>query len=160
MANDALATYLNDHLAGAVIALELLDHLVTDRSGMSEAPILTGLRTEILSDRDDLESLMASLGIGVSKPRQATAWITEKLGELKLRVDDPHDGALRRLEALETISLGIEGKRALAHSLAAIRDDSPALARFDAAELARRAGEQRDVVERLRLQTAREALAG
>ena len=29
MPNESLATYLNDHLAGSVVALELLDHLET-----------------------------------------------------------------------------------------------------------------------------------
>jgi hypothetical protein len=157
MASDALATYLNDHLAGAVIALELLDQLQSERAETPDAPILTTLRGEIEADRDTLVQLMDRLQIEVSKPRQATAWLTEKLGELKLRIDDPHQGALRRLEALETISLGIEGKRALAHTLAAAAGVAPELDGFDAASMARRAEEQRDVVEPLRLQAAREA---
>ncbi len=33
MANESLATYLNDHLAGSVVALELLDHLEEDGAG-------------------------------------------------------------------------------------------------------------------------------
>ena len=159
MANDALATYLNDHLAGAVIALELLDQLQSERAETPDAPILTTLRGEIEADRDTLAQLMDRLQIEVSKPRQATAWLTEKLGELKLRIDDPHQGALRRLEALETISLGIEGKRALAHTLGTAAGVASGLAGFDAARMARRAEEQRDVVEPLRLQAAREAFA-
>lgn len=157
MANDALTTYLNDHLAGSVIALELLEHLETERAGTPEAPVLATLRADILADRDDLERLMRRLDIDASKPRQATAWLTEKLGELKLRLDDPAHGALRRLEALETISLGIEGKRALALALAAAAETAPELADFDADRVVRRAEEQRGVVEPLRLQAAREA---
>lgn len=32
MADEHLATYLNDHLAGSVVALELLDHLAATNS--------------------------------------------------------------------------------------------------------------------------------
>jgi hypothetical protein len=159
MANDALATYLNDHLAGSVVALELLEHLVSARAETPDAPLLASLRAEIDSDRADLERLMARLDIAESKPRQLTAWFTEKVAELKLHVDDPGHGALRRLETLETVSLGIEGKRELAHVLAAVARDMPALAGFDAAGMARRAEEQRATIEPLRLQAAIEAFA-
>ena len=44
--SENLGTYLNDHVAGSVLALELLDHLID----LSEAPdrqLLTQLRIEI-----------------------------------------------------------------------------------------------------------------
>lgn len=157
MANDALATYLNDHLAGSVIALELLEHVETERAGTPDAHVLARLRAEIAEDRAELERLLQRLHIPASKPRQLTAWLTEKLGEVKLRIDDPGHGALRRLEALETVSLGIEGKRSLALALAAAAGGIPALADFDAEALARRADNHRAMVEPLRLAAAREA---
>ncbi|MCD6072567.1 MAG: hypothetical protein K0S42_3083, partial [Microvirga sp.] len=106
MANDALATYLNDHLAGAVAALELLEHIETQQSGTPDAAILASVRADIEEDRALLEQLMGGMAIPESKPRQVTAWLTEKVGEVKLRLDDPGHGALQRLEALESISLG------------------------------------------------------
>ena len=57
-------------------------------------------------------------------------WLVEKLSEIKLHLDDAGDGALRRLEALETVSLGIAGKAALWHALAAAASDRPATARW------------------------------
>ena len=158
MANESLATYLNDHLAGSVLALELLDHLVAERTEAAEARILADVHAEILADRQLLEAFMARLGIAVSRPRQATAWLTEKLSELKLRLDDPGHGALRRLEALEAVSLGILGKQALWQALAAAAADAPELDQLDYADLVRRATEQHRVVETLRLHAAREAL--
>jgi hypothetical protein len=158
MANESLATYLNDHLAGSVLALELLDHLEAERTEAAEARILADVRAEILTDRQLLESFMARLGIAVSRSRQATAWLTEKLSELKLRLDDPGHGALRRLEALEAVSLGILGKQALWHALAAAATDAPELGGLDYADLVRRATEQHRVVESLRLHAAGEAL--
>ena len=101
---------------------------------------------------------MAQRGITVSETRKATGWLVEKLSEIKLRLDDAGDGALRRLEALETVSLGIAGKHALWQALAAAAEDAPELGGLDYVHLVQRAETQREAVERLRLQAAREAL--
>jgi hypothetical protein len=158
MPNESLATYLNDHLAGSVVALQLLDHLEEDGAGTAQASILANVHADIEADRQELEAFMARLGIAVSEPRQATGWLVEKLSELKLHLDDAGDGALRRLEALETVSLGIAGKQALWHALAAAAEDVPELNGLDYTRLARRAETQREMVERLRLHAAKEAL--
>src|SRR5918998_2620795 len=127
MANQSLATYLNDHLAGSVVALELLDHLEEDGAGTAEASTLVGVHADIAADRQELEAFMARLGITVSAPRKATGWLVEKLSEIKLHLDDAGDGALPRLEALEKISLGIAGKAALWDALAAAAEAAPEL---------------------------------
>jgi len=158
MASESLATYLNDHLAGSVVALELLDYLEGERAGTAEASILAGVHADIEADRQELEVFMAQRRLTVSEPRKATGWVVEKLSEIKLRLDDPGDGALQRLEALEAVSLGIAGKQALWHALAAAVEDAPELNELDYARLVRRAEAQRQVVEPLRLDAAREAL--
>jgi hypothetical protein len=158
MPNESLATYLNDHLAGSVVALELLDHLEAEGAGTAEASILADVHADIEADRQELEAFMTQLGIAVSGPRKATGWLVEKLSEIKLRLDDAGDGALRRLEALETVSLGIAGKAALWYALAEAAEAAPELNELDYARLARRAETQREVVERLRLHAAKEVL--
>jgi hypothetical protein len=160
VANDALARYLNDHLAGSVVALGLLEHLAADRAGTPDEAVLAGVRADIEADRAVLLELMSGLDVAPSQPRQATGWLVEKVGELKLRLDDSDDGALRRLEGLETVALGIEGKRALWHALAAAAETAPELPRLDYPELVHRADAQRQIVEGLRLQAAREAFGG
>ena len=162
MENEALAIYLNDHLAGSVAALELLGALEGEREGMADASVLARVRADIEEDREVLGRLMERLGIAASKPRQATAWVAEKLIDLKLRIDDPGHGALRRMQTLETVSMGIEGKRLLAVALIATAATDPALTEFEAdcALLGRRAEEQRAVVETLRIEAAREAFGG
>ncbi len=157
MINESLTTYLNDHLAGSVVAVELLDHLEEDCAGTAQASILASVHADIEADRQELEAFMAQRGITASAPRKATGWLVEKLSELKLHLDDAGDGALRRLEALETIYLGIAGKEALWHALAAAAEEAPELNELDYARLGRRAETQRAVVERLRLRAAKEA---
>ena len=63
MPNASLATYLNDHLAGSVVALELLDHLEADGARTDEASTLAGVHAEIEADHQELEAFMAQLGI-------------------------------------------------------------------------------------------------
>ena len=157
MADEHLATYLNDHLAGAVAALELMEHLEQAHAGTPVERLLADLRADIEADRQELEGLMARLGVHQSRSRRATAWLAERIAQLKLRLDDTAGGALRLLEGLEAVSLGIEGKRLLWRALAAAA--VPELQDMDYDRLALRALEQRQRVEPLRLEAARAAFA-
>jgi hypothetical protein len=159
MVHEHLATYLNDHLAGAVAALELLEHLEKAHGGTPLARTLAELRTEIAADRDTLQSLMQSLRVTESAPRKATAWLAERLAWLKVRLDDSGRGAFRLFESLEAVSLGIEGKLGLWRALAAIAPALPELGGLDYETLMRRATDQRRRAEALRLGAAQGALA-
>jgi len=158
MENEHLATYLNDHLAGSVMAIEVLDHLATTYSDRGLSDFFIRLRDDISSDRDELQGLMERLNIGESRTRKASAWLAEKMTELKLRFDDPQAGALRLFESLEGLALGIEGKRSLWLALTAAAEQSPSLRTVDYERLIERAEEQRQRVERLRIETAVVAL--
>ena len=157
MRNSHLAVYLNDHLAGATAALALLDEL-EHVDGFEDWA--SRLKAEIAADRDQLRSLMRSLGAPESSIRRAAAWVTEKLAELKTRLDDRSGGALQRLELIEALALGIDGKRALWTALQAVAGDDEALdglQRPDYANLIQRATDQRHAVEMRRLQAAASA---
>jgi len=77
--SENLGTYLNDHVAGSVLALELLDHLI-DLPEALDRKLLAQLRAEIQEDQDVLRQLLRSLGAKESTARKAAAWLTEKLG--------------------------------------------------------------------------------
>ena len=158
MANEHLSTYLNDHLAGSVAAIELLEHLEASEFDGQLTRFFSDLRGDIAADRAELENLMKSLNIDESRTRKASAWLTGKFTELKLRVDDPAGGALRLFESLEVLSLGIEGKRSLWKALIAVSEQSPSLKVMNYDRLIKRAEEQRERVERHRLITAQQAL--
>jgi len=153
----AITTYLNDHLAGSVAALELLDYLVTLHDDSNRRP-LTDLRTEIEEDQKVLQRLLRELGGKESQVRKAAAWLSEKLGRAKLRFDDQGDGDLRVLEALETLGLGIQGKLSLWRALASLAGEIPELSGLNLPQLQDRAGDQFERVDALRLQVARTAL--
>jgi hypothetical protein len=157
MANQQIATYLNDHLAGSTVALELLEHMKTAHAGTPLETFFGELCDDVTQDRQELESIMSRLQIAQSPLRKAAAWVTEKFSELKLAVEDPAGGALRLLEALEVLSLGIEGKKVLWRALAATAKDAAWLQIADYEKLIKRAEEQRHRVEEVRVQAAKSA---
>jgi hypothetical protein len=158
MTDDNLATYLNDHLAGAVMALELLDQLVTAHSRSELGDFFHQLHSDIAADRDELRGLMERLEISESGTRKASAWLAEKITQLKLKFDDPKGGSFRLFESLEALSLGIEGKRSLWITLMTVSAKSTSLEILDYERLRDRAQEQRDRVDKLRLEIAGKAL--
>lgn len=154
---DILGTYLNDHLAGSVAALELADRLTQISRGTERERVFVALKADIKEDQESLKRLLAGLGGKESKARKAAAWLTEKIGEIKLEVDDTGNGQLRLLEALETLALGIQGKMGLWRALGAASARAPELRQLDFPQLERRASEQFDRVEAQRLAVARTA---
>lgn len=157
MALQILPTYLNDHLAGSVAAIELLNHLRKLPMGTERERLFASLQSEIEEDQKMLKELLRHLGEPQSRVRTAAAWLTEKVGQVKLKLDDPGRGELRLLEALETLELGILGKLALWRALAVAADRVPQIKSLDLANLERRAREQQQRVETERLKVARAA---
>jgi hypothetical protein len=157
MSREYLSTYLNDHLAGSMTGLELVDRLMDETPDLHV--ILAQLKADIVSDQQKLVDLMARLHIPQSRLRKAGGWVAEKLAEAKLEVDDQSDGLLRRLERLEALVLGIDGKLVLWKALNAAAAVDVRLRELDYIGLAQRAREQRERVEVLRIEAARSALA-
>jgi hypothetical protein len=157
LSRDNLTTYLNDHLAGSLVALELLDHMIRLQRGEAVQPALSEIRREVEEDQKTLQELLREVGGKESRVRQAAAWLTEKLGRAKLELDDSGTGELHMLEALEALALGIQGKAALWRALAAAAVQPPRLPDYPALE--QRALKQFQRVEAMRLQSARAALS-
>jgi hypothetical protein len=151
---ERLHTYLNDHLAGSVAAIELLDDLIEHHSEDRFGKIFRDLRDEIEADQETLRNLIRKLGAEESAVRKAGAWLAEKFSRVK--IGDADDSA-ELLQALEGLALGISGKQLLWRSLAAIEANFPALQGSDFSELEKRAHDQFERVERLRMQMVREA---
>ncbi len=150
-----LSIYLNDHLAGSTGAVEMLDHLKETHEGEPIEQFLADLRADIEADQRELKQLMEQFGIGESTVRKAGAWMVEKFSRAKLRVGDAGEPSLALLQSLESLSLGISGKRSLWRSLGAAAGAAPRLRVFDFARLEKRAGDQFERVEAQALELAR-----
>ncbi|HET9218036.1 MAG TPA: hypothetical protein VFR18_13715 [Terriglobia bacterium] len=154
MSKEHLTTYLNDHLMGAAAAIELLEQFLTEAPDLQE--FLAGLKGDIESDRDEVVRVMDHLNISQSRVRKATGWFAEQAAELKFAMTD--DESFRRLERLETLALGIQGKLNLWRALAAATHLDTGMSRLNYERLQERALDQLSRVEALRIEAAKTAL--
>jgi hypothetical protein len=149
-----LNDYLNDHLAGSVGALELLDRLIDIYKGKPFGRFFADLRAEIDADQETLKELIAKLGEKESTVRKAGAWVMEKFSRGKIQLSDDGEEDAGLFLALEGLALGIHGKRLLWRALAAASETVSRLCGPDYAMLEKRAVEQHDRVEAKRLEVA------
>lgn len=159
MHDDLLATYLNDHLAGSVGAIELLGRLAdNEEAGSSRQQEMIALREEIQADQDLLKKLLESRSSDQSTVKKAGAWVMEKVARAKLRLAESEDAALGEVEAWEVLSLGIAGKKGLWEVLRDVlsKNEFPG---SPWADLIESADDQRAKVEQWRLEAARKAFA-
>ena len=154
---ELLHTYLNDHLAGSVAALELIEHLTKKFAGGELESFLADLYAHIEADQQVLRDLLSAFEQSESAIRKAGAWIAEKFARPKFGIEQDDVSGVGLLEALEGLVLGITGKQLLWRALATAAEVWPQLRGPDYADLERRAAEQRDRVEEKRIAAARAA---
>jgi hypothetical protein len=152
--SDPLASYLHDHLAGSAFAIELLKTLRDQHSGDPLGAFAGTLLPDIEQDREVLQGIIFRVGQGHPTLKEAAAWLAEKVSELKLR--HSFAGGLETFQALETLSLGILGKRSLWRALALVSQMDSRVAGVDYEQLTARAERQYSDVEEQRLNTARQ----
>ena len=150
-----LDSYLNDHLAGSIGAIELIAHWAKLYQGKPPGAFFTDLESEIKADQERLRDLMGCLGVEESKVRQAGAWAAEKLGFARFVIAGGEPGDLGLVLVLEGLVMGITGKQLLWRALDAA--NLPKAEGFDFKELQRRAEDQIERIERERIQAARRA---
>ncbi|MGH7527298.1 MAG: hypothetical protein ACREMX_11405 [Gemmatimonadales bacterium] len=158
MSTAALATYLNDHLAGSVGAIELLEQGLESSEGTPLESFFTEVLGAVREDQELLRDLIRGIDASESPLKKAGAWLAEKVSRVKLGGGWAERSPLSRLEMLETLGMGIQGKLALWRALRTVADSHPALRALDFSDLERRAMKQHDQVEAQRLAAAREAL--
>ena len=108
-----LASYLNDHLAGSISALELIAHWAEAHKGEPLGSFFVETEREIKADQDTLRDVMRTLGIEESKVRQAGAWVAEKVGRARLMIAGDEQGSLGLVLTLEGLIMGVTGKKLL-----------------------------------------------
>jgi hypothetical protein len=150
---DNLATYLNDHLAGATTGRELAKRALSNNRGTEFEPTLEWLVEQIVEDREALLGIMRAVGAPEDHLKKLAAFAVERVGRLKPNNAVFSYSPLSRMVELEGLVLGVTGKLAGWRSLQQL--DDPRLAGFDLEQLAQRALEQRDRVEEQRRVAAR-----
>ena len=105
-----LATYLNDHLLGATLGVELVRRAARENQGSELGAFLSQLAGEIEADREALMAIMAELGVKPDRAKVAAGWTAEKLGRLKPNAQLRGYSPLSPLVELEGLLVGIQGK--------------------------------------------------
>jgi len=147
LGRDLLAIYLNDHLAGATGALELVRRAMRSSEGTELGAYLATLEREIEEDRDELMEIMRRLDVGTDRAKVAAGWAAEKAGRLKLNGRLVGSSPLSRLVEIEALLLGVQGKLAGWRALRDLTADEPGL---DAQQLDRLAARAERQIEELR----------
>ncbi len=152
-----LAIYLNDHLAGAALAVELARRLRSSNAGDPEfGQPLARICDEIEEDRETLIRLTDRLEIKRDQVKPVLAKLAERLGRLKLNGQLRGYSPLSRVLELEVLASLVGGKmqlwNALEESLGGSVED------FDFHALAERADRQGQEVEDLHLAAVKRTL--
>lgn len=155
--NQGLERYLNDHLAGSCAAVVLIKDLAARQETGSERDFFLNLQASVEDDQVLLRRLMEKGEMEESKALQVAGAITAKAGRLKLLWEGLDPGELGMFEALEMLSIGIQGKRLLWVMLGEIAPQVPGWRDIRFAELESAAIRQRDAVDVRRLAAGRKA---
>ena len=149
-----LGIYLNDHLAGATGGVELAQRLHSRNRGTEYEERLARIAAEIREDRETLELIMSRLGAVPNPLKTRAAWAAERIGRLKMNGRFLAYSPLSRVEELEAMRLGVEGKRGLWRALKETRGADPRLEGIDLEQLISRAERQSDDLEAMRISAA------
>jgi hypothetical protein len=154
MSSRYLRIYLNDHLAGAVLGVELAKRLAGNNKGTEFHDELETLRADIQEDRERLMQLMNQLNIPQNPVKAPASWLAEKVGRLKFNGRLRGYSDLSRLVELEGLSLGVEGKAEMWRVLELFAETDDRIDKSWLDSQSRRAQDQRGRLERLRLRAA------
>lgn len=155
-----LGIYVQDHLAGAMVGLNVAKRALSENQDNDFGAVLRDLTTAIEQDRRTLIRIAASLGIGRDRIKETLAWLLEKAGRLKLNGQLTGYSPLSRVVELEGLMTGITGKLGLWRVLERVAEVDDRLDRAEIEELIARAEHQREQVERERLRAAEVAFLG
>lgn len=157
---DYLSTYLQDHRAGAEVGGNLAARLRDENLGTPYEDFLTLLAQQIEEDVATLESIMERFGVGKDLLKTTGAKIGEKLGRLKPNEHLASYSPLSRVQELEMLRGGVEGKLSLWDALHEVSDRDDRLDTADLKRLIDRAEAQLAGLREHQRMAAREAFGG
>jgi hypothetical protein len=153
-----LGIYLNDQLALGVAGRELARRAGSENTGTELGAFLERLAREVAEDVDVLEAVMQRLEIPLSRIKRPLALVAERVGRLKPNGQVRGYSPLSRFLELESLALGLDGKKLLWANLRDVAKVGDRLADVDLGALIERAARQREELEPFRVAAGRESL--
>jgi len=158
MAYESIEVYLNDHLAGATAGVNLVEQAADRHRSDDLGEFFAPLAAEIKADLETLETLIEDMNVDKSASKVALAEVGSKVAAPKFNAEGAGNKHLGDFVTLETLSIGVEGKRCMWVALQAVADAYPELGALDLSALEGRAQNQRDQLESKRNEFAPLAL--
>lgn len=160
MADKALDVYLNDHLGGATLGTELAEQIRDKAEGTPLGEVMRTIAAEIAEDHQTLTELMERMDTSRNPVKQVGGWIAEKASRVKFSGASSGEADQGTFLALESLRLGVAGKKCLWLALQQARESYDGLATVDFERLIERAEAQERTLERERMAAGARALAG
>lgn len=160
MSDKAMDVYLNDHLAGAMMGSDLAEQIAEKNEGTPLGDVMSSLAPKIEADRQALIDLMEKIGTSKNPVKQMTTWVAEKASRPKFSGFTSGEPELGTFMALETLTLGVEGKVSLWRALKEVESEYNALSAEQLDKLIASAQDQHDTLEKERLAAAKVAFVG
>lgn len=142
-------------MLGADLAKQIRDR----HEGTPLGDAMASISQQIEEDREVLVDLMERLNVSRNPLKQAAGWVAEKASRVKFSgagSGEPEHGAFM---ALESLALGVAGKKRMWKALKTVQSQYRPLAAIDLDALIARADAQEEVLERERMAAAQIALA-
>lgn len=160
MSEKAIELYLNDHMGGATMGADLAERIRDRAENTPLGDAMRGIATEIAEDREQLQALIDAFDASPNPVKQIGGWAAEKASRIKFSGVASGESEHGLFMALETLRLGVAGKKALWLALREVRDAYPELREIDLDNLIERADRQERLLETERVALGREVLAG
>lgn len=158
MADKPMDVYLNDHLGGAMLGSDLAEQIRERGEGTPLGAVMTTLAADIEADRETLLDLMERLDVSKNPVKQVGGWMAEKASRVKFSGAGSGERDHGTFMALESLRLGVAGKKCLWLALREVRGEYAELASVDFDRLIERASSQEGILEEERMKAGAGAL--
>ncbi|MHA3947401.1 hypothetical protein [Cellulomonas bogoriensis] len=115
--------YLNDHLAGAVAGSRRLRRTAEVLRSTPVGPGLARVASEVEQEREELAAVVAHLDVTQAWPKQALAWVGERVARLKADRSRMRSSPITTLLEVELLRSAVMGKRGVWQALVDLAGD-------------------------------------
>jgi hypothetical protein len=143
-----------------MLGSNLAEQIGERAEGTPLGDLMGEIAPQIEEDRQSLIDLMEQLEVSKNPVKQASAWLAEKASRVKFGGASSGEPDFGLYMAVETMTLGVEGKLSLWKALKQMPADHPVHRAINLDELIARAKSQHDRLEEQRISIGPDVLSG
>ena len=143
-----LATYLREHLTGSDAAIQAVERLRLTHAGTQEGRLFASLFDEFREERDVVRGLLGQLGASALSVKRVAG---QAGGRVLMFAAGGERGDLSLFRTLESLAIGVQGKRSMWRALHALLGEQPIPSARSLGGLEAMAARQWEAIEERRL---------